>query len=183
MSTESPECGRCSLYKGEVALLGAEIAGLRQAVVNLTSPAVEGTAVLRISGMHEPEAVVLERPVAQGPDHYSRIWLTYREQLSVRSVIRVDDPSAFTRYFEDLALHQAGWEGEKRLAVGEGQFTITCTYDGQLYRPEVSMEVECALDDPSFDPYWTVRLRLELDPQSLGELARQAKTVFAAAGP
>ena len=94
-------------------------------------------------------------------------------------MIAIADPSAFLKFFEDLAQHKKGWQGEKTVASPEGQFTITCTYDGKMFRPEVSMNVACALDYPSFDPYWSVRMRLDVDPDSLDDIAARARAVFA----
>jgi hypothetical protein len=169
-----------------VALLRAEITGLRAAVLTLAEPPAGyplagGAAVLEITGMHEAERLALSEPVRDGSDVYCRAALTYRDQLSVRSVVSIDDPTAFVQFFEDLARHKNGWEGEKKIATGEGQFTITCAYEGKMYRPEVSMDVYCAPDDPSFDPYWAVQLHLDLDPETLEELAARARTVFARA--
>ena len=179
MSAEMPECPRCSLYKGEVALLRAEIAGLRDSVLALTRPPVDGAPVLEVVGMHEAERLALAGPFGAAPEVYYRVSLTYRDQLSARCMIPIADPSAFLKFFEALAQHKKGWQGEKQVASLEGQFAITCTYEGKRFRPEVSMNVACALDYPSFDPYWSVQLHLDVDPDSLEDVASRARAVFA----
>jgi hypothetical protein len=95
--------------------------------------------------------------------------------------IPIDDPSALLKFFEDLAQQKTGWQGEKKVASREGQFAITCTYDGKQFRPQVSMDVYFALEIPSFDPYWSVQLHLDVDPDSLEGVAAQARVVFASA--
>jgi hypothetical protein len=181
MSTEMPECWRCSLYKGEVALLRAEIAGLRNSVLSLTRRPADGAAVLEIVGMDEAERLAVAGPFAAAPDVWYRVSLTYREQLSVCCGILIDDPSALLKFFEDLAEHKMGWQGEKKVASREGQFVIKCTYEGKQFRPEVSMDVYFALEIPSFDPYWSVQLHLDVDPDSLESVAAQARAVFPSA--
>jgi hypothetical protein len=116
--------------------------------------------------MHEAERLALAGPFGEAPDAYYRVALTYRDQVSVCCLIPIDDPAAFLRFFEDLARHKSGWQGEKRVASLEGQFAITCIYEGKMYRPEVSMNVQCASFIPSFDPYWVVQLHLDVDPDS-----------------
>jgi hypothetical protein len=179
MNAELSECPRCSLYEGEVALLRAEIAGLRASVLALTRPPVDDACVLEVVGMHEAERLALAGPFGASPDVYYRVSLTYRDQLSVRCIIPIADPAAFLRFFEELAQHKKGWQGEKKVASLEGQFAITCTYEGKMSRPEVSMNVACALDYPSFDPYWSVQLHLDVDPDSLQDVVARARAVFA----
>jgi hypothetical protein len=179
MSAEMSKCPRCSLYKGEVALLRAEITGLRDSVLALTRPPVDGASVLEVVGMHEPERLALAGPFGAAPDVYYRVSLTYRDQLSARCIVPIAEPTAFLKFFEDLAQHKKAWQGEKRVASLEGQFAIACTYEGKLVRPEVSMNVACALDYPSFDPYWSVQLHLDVDPDSLEDVAARARAVFA----
>jgi hypothetical protein len=179
MSAEMSGCPRCSLYKGEVALLRAEIAGLRDSVLALTRQPVDGASVLEVVGMHEAERLALAKPFGATPDVYYRVSLTYRDQLSARCIIPIADPTAFLKFFEDLAQHKKGWQGEKKVASLEGQLVITCTYEGKRSRPEVSMNVVCALDYPSFDPYWSVQLHLDIDPDSLEDVAERARAVFA----
>jgi hypothetical protein len=179
MSAGESECPRCRLYQVEVALLRAENAGLRDSVLALTRHPTEGAAVLEIVGMHEPQRLALAGPFADGRDLFYRVSISHRDQLSARCVIPIADPAVFWRFFQDLAQHKKGWEGEKTVASVEGQLAITCTYEGKTYRPEISMNVYCALDYPSFDPYWTVQLHLDVDPESLEGVAAQARTVFA----
>jgi hypothetical protein len=178
MSAEGPKCPRCRLYRGEVALLRAEIAGLRNSVLVLTRHPTASAPVLEIVGMHQPQRLELARPFVDGRDWFCRVSLTYPNQLSARCEVPMDDPAQFLRFFEDLAQHKNGWEGEKKVASREGQFTITCRYEGKLYRPEVSMDVSCSLDYPTFDPYWAVHLHLDVDPDSLDDLSAQARVVF-----
>ena len=179
MSADVPACPRCRLYQGEVALLRAEVGGLRASVLALTRPQSEGTPVLEIVGMHQPERLALAGPIVDGRDRFCRVSITYRDQLSARCDVLIDDPAVFLRFFEELARHKNGWEGERKVASREGQLAITCRYEGKLYRPEISMDVSCALDDPSFDPDWTVQLHLDVDPESVEHLAAQARAVFA----
>jgi hypothetical protein len=179
MSAEISECRRCSLYKGEVALLRAEIALLRDSVLALTRPPIEGAPFLEVVGVHQPERLAIAGPFGAANDAYYQVSLAYRDQLSARCMIPIDDPAAFLRFFEDLAQHKNGWHGEKKVASPEGQFAITCIYEGKKYRPEVSMNVDCALDYPSFDPYWSVQLHLDVDPDSLDDVAARARSVFA----
>lgn len=68
MNTEMPDCWRCSLYKGEVALLSGEIAGLRNSVLSLTSRPAAGAAVLEIVGIDEAERLAVTGPFAAAPD-------------------------------------------------------------------------------------------------------------------
>jgi Family of unknown function (DUF6228) len=178
MNAGPPECVRCRAYKSEVVLLRAEIASLRQSALALTTQPVDAVSVLKIIGMHEPERLEIAGPLRPDLDFY-RVSLTYRDQLSARCVIPIADAAAFLRFFEDLAEHKKGWVGEKKVASLEGQFAITCTYEGKSYRPEVSMDVYCALDYPSFDPNWTVQLHMDVDPDSLEDVAVQARAAFA----
>jgi hypothetical protein len=168
---------------GEVALLRSQIARLRDSVLALTKPRAEGKSVLEIVSLHEPERLAIARPIGAGDDAYYQVSLTYRDQLSARCMIPIVDPTAFLNFFDDLAQHKTGWHGDKKVASVEGQFAITCSYEGHLYRPEVSMNVDCALDYPSFDPYWSVRMRLDVDPDSLDDIAARARAVFANAAP
>jgi hypothetical protein len=134
---------------------------------------------MEIIAMDEAERLALAGPFGTAPDVYYLVALTYRDLLSARCTIVDADPAAFLRFFQDLAQHKKGWEGEKKVASRDGQLAITCIYEGKMYRPEVSMNVYCALGDPSFDPYWTVQLHLDVDPESLEDVAAQASTVFA----
>jgi hypothetical protein len=127
--------------------------------------------------MHQPERLAFAGPFVDGPDQFYRVSLVYRNQLTATCDIASIDPARFVLFFEDLAQQKGGWEGEKRAASPEGQLTLTCTYE-KMYRPEVWMDVYCTLDFPSFDPYWVVRLRLELDPQALDDLAVRARQFF-----
>ena len=183
MSAEISQCPRCFLYKGEVALLRSEIARLRDSVLALTKPRSEGTSAFEIVGLHEPERLGIAGPFGAAADAYYQVSLTYRDRLSARAMIPIVDPTAFLNFFDDLAQHKNGWHGEKKVASVEGQFAITCSYEGNMYRPEVSMNVDCALDYPSCDPYWSVQLRLDLDPDSLDDIAARASAVFANAAP
>jgi hypothetical protein len=164
-----------------VALLRAEIAGLRDSVLALTKHPAVGVPVLEIVGMHQPERLALAGPVGHGPDQLYGVSITYRDQLSARCEVAITDPGEFLRFFEELARRKSGWQGEKKVASREAQLVITCRYDGQRYQPEVSMDVYCALDYPSFDPYFAVQLHLDVDPESLEGLAAQARAVFAEA--
>ena len=180
MSTAQPDCPRCRLYQGEVALLRAEIAGLRDAVLALTKRPAQGAAVLEIVGMRQPERVALAGPFRDGPDRFYRVAMTYADQLSARCDVLIADPTEFLRFFEDLAQHKQGWQGEMEVASLERQLVLSCRYE-KSYRPEIGMDVCCALDARSFDPYWAVRLHLDVAPESLEGLATQARTVFARA--
>jgi hypothetical protein len=179
MSTGESECPKCRLYQGEVALLRAENAGLRDSVLALTRHPTEGAAVLEMVGMHEPQRLALAGPFTDGHDLFYRVSLSHRDQLSARCEIFIADPAVFWQFFRDLAQHKGGWEGEKTVTSLEGQLAITCTYEGKKYRPEISINVSCALGYPSFDPYWTVQLHLDVDPESLEGVAARARTVFA----
>jgi len=180
MSTDTPECVRCRAFETEVLLLRGEIAGLRQALMAVGARPVNSESALEIDGMYEAERLAITRPCAsRDPDLYN-VSLTYRNQLSVQCMIPIADPTEFLRFFEDLAAHTSGWEGAKKVATVEDQFTITCSYEGKRYRPQVTMDVFCALDIPSFDPYWTVQLRLDVDPDILKQIAERAKIFFVA---
>jgi hypothetical protein len=72
MSTEQPECPRCRLYQGEVALLRAEMAGLRDSVLARTKHPPESAAALEIIGTHQPERLALAGPFRDGPERSSR---------------------------------------------------------------------------------------------------------------
>ncbi len=177
MKTELTECMRCKVYQAEVLLLRGEVSGLRQTVLALTLPPGNDAPVLDILGMHEAQRLAIAAPVP--PDHdFYRVSLTYRNHLSAQCMLPIEDPSQFRDFFDDLARHKLGWEGEKKVTAREGQFALTCVYEGKMHRPEVSMDVFCALDIPSFDPYWTVQLHLDVDPASLENLAAQARAVF-----
>jgi len=41
------------------------------------------------------------------------------------------------------------------------------------------MDVYCAMDLPSFDPFWAVQLHLDVDPESLENLGARARALFA----
>jgi hypothetical protein len=181
MNAEKPECPRCRLYQGEVALLHAEIAGLRDSVLAFPRYPAEGVPVLEIVGMHQPERLTLAGPLGDGTDRFYRVSITYRDQLSARCEVAIPNPSEFLRFFEELARRKNGWEGEKKVASLEGQLALTCRYEGKRARPEMSMDVYCALDYPSFDPYWAVQLHLDVEPESLEALAAKARVVFSGA--
>jgi hypothetical protein len=159
-------------------MLRAEIAGLRNSVLALTRHPAEGAPVLEIVGMRQPERLTLAGPLMDGPDRFYRVSITYADQLSARCAVAIADPAEFLRFFEDLARRKDGWEGENQVASLEGQLAITCRYEGKRQPPEISVDVSCAVDYPSFDPYWAVQLRMEVDPASLGDLASQARAVF-----
>jgi hypothetical protein len=148
-------------------------------VLVLTGHPTEGAPVLEIVGMHQPQRLALASPFVDGRDWFCRVSLTFRDQLSARCEVPMDDPAQFLRFFEDLAEHKNGWEGAKKVASREGQLTITCRYEGKLYRPEVGMDVSCSLDYPTSDPYWAVQLHLDVDPDSLEDLSAQARVIFA----
>jgi hypothetical protein len=177
MSATDPECVRCRVLQTEVVLLRAEIDGLRATVLDLTRHSTENGVVLEILGVDQPQRFSLARSERDGPEFY-RVSLTYRNDLSASCLIADVDPARFLAFFEDLAQHKQGWKGEKKVSSLEGQLAITCTYDGHLYRPEVWMCVYCALDSPAVDPYWTVELRLEVDPETLEDLAVRARRFF-----
>jgi hypothetical protein len=148
-------------------------------VLALTKHPAEGAPVLEIVGMRQPERLALAGPFMDGADRFYRVSITYRDQLSARCEVVIADPAEFLQFFEDLARRNKGWEGEKRVASPEAQLAITCRYEGESDPPEISVDVSCALDYPSFDPYWAVQLHLNVDPESLEDLAGQARAVFA----
>src|SRR5262245_55791126 len=129
MTPAKPECPRCQLYQGEVALLRAEIGGLRDSVLALTRHPTDNAAVLEIVGMHVPERLALAGPFVEGHDRFYRVAMTYCDQLSVNCKVPIDDPAAFLTFFEDLVQHKKGWEGEKKVASLEGQLSISCTFE------------------------------------------------------
>jgi len=178
VSAASPECVRCQVYRTEVALLRAEIAGLNAAVLDLTRTAPEDAPVLEIVAVDQPACLRFAGPYVEGSDRIYQVSLTYREQLSAASAVAALEPSGLALFFEDLARSKDGWVGEKKVESPEGQLALSCTYDGSLYRPEVAMQVALALDILSFEPYWTVQIRLDLDPESLPELAQRAREFF-----
>jgi hypothetical protein len=178
MNPGPSDCPRCALYKGEVALLQGELNSLRQSVLALTRPASKEPA-LEIVGKGESVRFVITETFQDGPDFCCRVSLTYREQVSAQCVIPLEVPAALPHFFRDLAVHKSGWEGEKSFSTNEGQLAISCTYEGKLFRPEISMEVTCALDNPTFDPRWTIHLRLDIDPESLVDIASSAQALFA----
>lgn len=178
MSPSDAECVRCQAYETEVILLRQEVAGLRNSVLNLSRPAPVGPSSLEITDRNEPGRLVLSGPVVSGTDLFYRVTLTFRDQLSTQCQVPIDDPQDFLRFFDELAQHKHGWEGEKRISSHEGQLAITCRFEGKMFRPEISIDVFCALDSPSFDPFWSARLHLDVDPESLDVIAAQARALF-----
>jgi hypothetical protein len=160
-----------------IALREAEIAILRDSVLQLTSPSAVVEPTLEFIGLNEAQRLWIAGPIEPSTDEYL-VGLVCRDELSLRGVIFLDDPPKFRRFFEDLARHREGWEGEKKVESREGQFVITCVNDNVRVPYQVEMIVSCALDIPSFDPYWTAQMRLEVAPESLDALAAQAKEVF-----
>ena len=163
-------------------MLHAEISGLRDSVLALTRHSTNDSTVLEIIGLHDAQRLEFAGPIGNVPDRYYQISLTHRDQLSARSMIPVSDPSIFLRFFDDLAQHDQGWQGEKKVSSDDGVLAITCTYEGKKFRPEVSMDVYCAIDAPSFDPYWAVQLHLDIQPESLNDLAARARIFFGPTG-
>jgi hypothetical protein len=131
--------------------------------------------IFEIPGTNVPAHLGLEGPFSDGHDRYYLVSLLYRN-LSGSWPIGGLDPARFLGFFEDLADHRNGWEGEKRVASLDDQFSIRCEYQGNRCRPEVWMYVRLATDFA--DPYWTVELRLELAPESLEALAARARSFF-----
>jgi hypothetical protein len=168
-----PACVRCQVLETESVLLRAEVAGLKRAVLDLSRPA-EAAPGLDIMGVSQPQRLAFFAPERSGSEHFYRVLLTHREQLSATCGILSLDPERFAAFFEELALQSGGWEGVKSVESEEGQLTLSCTNEGA----EVWMNVSCALDLPTVDPYWTVQLRLELDPNTLHGLAGRARAFF-----
>ncbi len=133
---------------------------------------IDARILFEIAGTNRPAQLALEGPFRAAEDAFYLACVTYRH-LSASWQVSLD-PGQFLAFFEDLAQHRSGWGGEKRVATPDGEFSITCVYQGSFYHPEVWMYVRLATD--SVDPYWTVELRLELSPDSLQELAARARS-------
>jgi hypothetical protein len=142
------------------------------------APAAQHAPSLEIISMHEAEQLAIAGPFKDERGVYYRVSIKHRDQLSAYCEIGVPDPAVFFEFFDNLARHKGGWDGERNVASPEGQFVIRCKYEGRKYRPEVSMEVYFALCDPTFDPLWTVQFHLDIDPESLEGIAAQARVVF-----
>jgi hypothetical protein len=130
--------------------------------------------LFEVAGTNRPSHLALEGPHDDGLGPFYLASITYR-QLSASWPVSNLEPRQFLAFFEDLARHRSGWEGEKRVATPDGEFSISCEYQ-RNYHPEVWMCVRLATDFA--DPYWTVELRLELSPESLEELASRARSFF-----
>src|SRR5262245_63620855 len=105
MSAEAPDCARCRLYRGEVAMLHEEIAGLKRALLNLTRPATGDAPCLEITGMKQLERFMLAGPFGAGADRSYRASLAHRDCLTVNCDVPGIDPAEFRTFFQDLAQH------------------------------------------------------------------------------
>jgi hypothetical protein len=141
---------------------------------------VYARVLFEVRGTNQPAQLALEGPYGNVGEEFYLASLTYRH-LSASWQVANLDPAQFLAFFEDVARHRGGWEGEKRVSTPDREFCIACEYL-RSYTPEVWMSVRLATDFA--DPYWTVELRLELSPDSLEQLAARARSFFTkSAGP
>jgi hypothetical protein len=179
MSEESTECQRCRQFRGQVALLNAEITSLRESVLALSRDPTVPAPVLEVVGIDQPARLAIGTPFVDGENVLCQVSISYRDHLSAKCLVPLTDPSELLKFFDELAQSKSGWKGEKQISAGDGQLTISCTYNRFQYRTEVAMDINCALGEPSLDPNWSVHCHLDIDPETLEGLAAQAESVFA----
>jgi hypothetical protein len=82
-------------------------------------------------------------------------------------------PASLVRYFADLGGAWRGWDGTKEWSGGSGEVHLSATHDG-IGHVELLVELGPRWQQgaPILDA-WTASARLELEPGSLEESARQ----------
>jgi hypothetical protein len=131
--------------------------------------------IFEVAGANRPAQLSLEGPYGDGADRFYVASVVYRH-LSASWQVSGLDSARFLAYFEELAEQHSGWEGAKTVSSDDGEFTLSCEHQGHFYTPEVWLTIRLTTDFT--DPYWAVELRLELRPETLGELAARARSFF-----
>src|SRR5262245_48900420 len=121
MNKAAPECPACRLLQAQIAMLEAEIGNLRGMVQDLTREETGAGQALEIIGAHVPQRITITGPVVSGEDTFYRVSLTHCDDLCAKCTIAGIDAARFLKFFDDLAEHSKGWDGEKSVESDEHQ--------------------------------------------------------------
>lgn len=116
---------------------------------------------------------------AGGSEHY-RVTLKAESLIASARIYAYEPHGKLSQFFENLAAHASGWNGEKQWSSLEGEFTLSCTHrhghpDNVGY---VSMEV--TLKSGHYEDDWRVQILIHVDAGQLAEIAVNIKQFFSA---
>jgi len=102
---------------------------------------------------------------------YFQVTLKDRPFVESSSRVFVHQPYDLAAFFDDLAAHWTGWEGERQWSSVEGDLKLVCTSDQQgLVSLNVTLRSGPYLDD------WTVQADIYIDAGQLKEIADKIKS-------
>ncbi len=112
----------------------------------------------------------LSRP--EGSEYY-RVNLKAKDLMASAKVYAFEPHSELAQYFNDLAVHWKGWNGEKKWSSLEGEFILSCNSDNQGH---IAMEV--VLKSGLYEDDWSVRTEINIDAGQLEEIALNINSFF-----
>jgi hypothetical protein len=96
-----------------------------------------------------------------------------REIVASSSQVYLYQPYDLVVFFEDLARHGKGWEGEKGWCSIEGDFVLSATSDSVGH---ISLEV--TLESGPYGEGWKVQTAITLDSGQLEKVAGEIKRLL-----
>jgi hypothetical protein len=109
-------------------------------------------------------------PGSRYPVESIRVELRGREIADSSSQVYLYHPYDLVNFFEDLARHWKGWEGEKRWCSVEEDFILSATSDSVGH-----VMLQVTLRSGPYDEDWTVETAVTIDPGQLEKVADEMK--------
>lgn len=109
---------------------------------------------------------------AEGAEYY-RVILKAKDIIVSAKVYAFEPYNNLSQFFNDLAAHWRGWNGEKQWSSLEGEFTLKCESDSCGH---VFMEV--VLKSGLYEDDWSVQTGISIDAGQLEEIAANVKQFF-----
>lgn len=110
--------------------------------------------------------------LAEGAEYY-RVTLKAKDIIVSAKVYAFEPYNNLSQFFNDLAAHWRGWNGEKQWSSLEGEFTLKCESDSCGH---VSMDV--VLKSGLYEDDWSVQTGISIDAGQLEEIAANVKQFF-----
>lgn len=136
----------------------------------MTSVIIKSSSSANELQLSEQEGLLL----AEGAEYY-RVTLKAKDIIVSAKVYAFEPYSNLWQFFEDLAAHWRGWNGEKQWGSLEGEFILKCQSDSCGH---IAMEI--ALKSGLYEDDWSVQTGLRLDAGQLEEIAANVKQFFSA---
>ena len=109
-------------------------------------------------------------PSVRYPVEYLRVSIEDRDIAASSSRVYIYEPHDLAAFFDELAAHWKGWEGEKRWHSVERDFALSCRSDGLGH---VAMQV--TLTSGLYEDDWSVQAVIHVDAGQLEDLAAKVK--------